>query len=265
MLRAMPQTAIFFLKSPFGASRRLKLEGDRVLIGRSAQCAIRIDESGIPAVLGSVIASGFERFLVAENDAFPFIVNGKPVLRKKLTGGDSVAFESCEMVFDSVTEETFEPASPSVSGVSPWALFRPISPQTPVTHSDLLRTKDKDLSHVTVPNAPTTPVKTSSQHPSTSRPGTPATTWAPGSWAKLVSMPASQNPDIDLTTSLAMLDLGGGKATLSRRHGQCYATLVSGLVFCAKERLGTSPRELKEGDLIASGKRIYALRLPPTS
>ena len=58
-----------------------------------------------------------------------------------------------------------------------------------------------------------------------------------------------------------MLDLGAGMATLSRRQGQCFATLVSGLVFCGKEKLTSKSLPIGEGAFLAAGKRVFKLNL----
>jgi hypothetical protein len=88
-----------------------------------------------------------------------------------------------------------------------------------------------------------------------------ASPWHEKTWGKLIAMHNSPAADIELIAALALLDLGTGRATLSRRHGQCYATLVSGIIFCSKEKLGFKPRELFDNDLIASVGSVYLLRL----
>lgn len=92
-------------------------------------------------------------------------------------------------------------------------------------------------------------------------PGATSAGWGVKAWAKLVPIHDPEQQEMLLISPLAMLDFGKSKATLSRRRGQCYATLVSGIVFFAKERLGSKPRLLSDNELIASDGKIYLLRL----
>lgn len=232
-----PSTASFLMRAHFGASLSIPLGSERSQIGRSAACDIRIDEPGMPPVMGIVVHSMGEHFLVADSEDRPFMVNGHACARKVLLPGDTVAFAQCELEF-------------GVGSAPPQAAPEDLEDQLALMA--LAGTAPPHAHAASVPSHPPAAAAHALSTPST---------WPEKAWGKLVPIHGPAREELLLTASLAMVDLGAGRATLSRRKGQCFATLVSGVVFCSKERLGPKPKELSDNALVASGGQVYMLRL----
>lgn len=263
----------FIMRAHFGAKLDIEILGERASIGRGPTCDIRIDEPGMPPSMGIAVVSMGEIFLVADSEEKPFIVNGQACQRKVLRHGDIITFSQCEMEFEH--RPSIAPTNKAPLKASMALAPAPASVEAKDFVSASLEDELLDLARRTTPHSAgdgdeqeglrgqeeEEAAAMAEFADQLAQPGDSSSAWSGKAWAKLIPIHDPDQQEMLVSSPLAMLDFGKSKATLSRRRGQCYATLVSGIVFCAKERLGSKPKLLSDNELIASEGKIYLLRL----
>lgn len=217
----MQTHAWFTLRGPDGSRRAIALDKERSALGSGAPCDIRLDDPLVPLAMGVVARSMGDYFLVADDPDDPFVVNGRPCARAALAAGDIVSLGGWDLLFEQAASR----------------------PAPADLESELL-----ELAALAPFSAVASPGRSSA-------PAEPAVAWG------LLIPRGREGEAIALRSALCMIDLGRGQAMLSSRHGKCFATLASGIVFCGKERLGPSPKAVEDGSLIASGTNLFVLRL----
>jgi hypothetical protein len=252
--------AKFQLQSNFGASMPIALHDQRTTIGRDAQSSIVIDEPNMPPLLGVVIESMDEYYLIADQELIPFTVNGVPTLRKILNDGDSIDFDQCQLIF--LRSPKPARATDSLKAIGHELTKIDRSLDNPIEIIDMLATKSAS------------PAKAAIE--ATGRPNhnemnlanldsTQKTTidWPNGSWAALIYRSDPTKLPIYLFKPITIVEFNESRALVSRRNEQIHVSLISGVVFCSRIRLGTKPQQLHGDELIASGQHIYQFKRSP--
>jgi hypothetical protein len=67
----MPFHAHFLMQASFRASEKIELPKERLVIGRSSESDIVIDEPGSPSTMGLLVHSVGEYFLIADSEKSP--------------------------------------------------------------------------------------------------------------------------------------------------------------------------------------------------